>query len=46
MTWHVETVTAAEFPTSLESLRRTGATITSCRPCPEGYRVVYVIAAP
>jgi hypothetical protein len=42
MTWHEEVVPAVRFLASLEELRRTGATITSCQPCPEGYRVVYV----
>lgn len=42
MTWHVEVVPSLKFLTSLDALRRTGATITSCQPCPEGYRLVYV----
>ncbi len=43
MTWHVRIVPAAELLASLGALRRTGATVTNCRPCSEGYRVVYVI---
>ena len=42
MTWHVKIVPATDLLTSLGALRRTGATITSCQPCQEGYRVVYV----
>jgi len=45
MTWHEEVVAASRLLTSLDALRRTGATVTSCQPCPEGYRVIYVTAS-
>lgn len=44
MTWHEEVVSATRLLASLDALRRTGATITGCQPCPEGYRVIYVTA--
>ena len=46
MTWHDEVVAAAQFHAWISAIRNSGATITSCRPCSEGYRVVYVTAEP
>jgi hypothetical protein len=44
MTWHDEVVAATRFHAWLSAIRSSGATITSCRPCPDGYRVIYVTA--
>ena len=46
MTWHDEVVAANVFHAWLSAIRNSGATITSCRPCSEGYRVAYVTADP
>jgi hypothetical protein len=46
MTWHDEVVAANRFDAWLSAIRKSGATITSCRPCPDGFRVIYVTAEP
>ena len=42
MTWHVEVVDADHLPVRLSAIRSSGGTVTSSRPCPDGYSIVYV----
>jgi hypothetical protein len=42
MTWHTEIVDAEHFQRLLDTVRRTGGTVTNSRPCAAGYSVTYV----
>lgn len=42
MTWHVEVVGAAHLAGLLGAIRSGGGTVTSSRPCPDGYSITYV----
>jgi hypothetical protein len=42
MTWHTDIVDAEHFQFLLDTVRHTGGTVTSSRPCPAGYSVTYV----
>ena len=42
MTWHIEVVDANHLQVMLGTIRNSGGTITSSRPCPDGYSITYV----
>jgi hypothetical protein len=42
MTWHTEIIRKDDLSALLGTIRSTGGTITSSRPCPSGYSVTYV----
>jgi len=42
MTWHIEVVDANHLQVLLGTIRNGGGTITSSRPCPNGYSITYV----
>ena len=42
MTWHIQVVSADRLQVMLGAIRSSGGTVTSSRPCPDGYSITYV----
>jgi len=42
MTWHTEVVDAERLQAFLRAIRSSGGTVTSSRPCHDGYSIEYV----